>query len=76
MLLLIGSGIWNLVEIILIAAGNVSGLVISGSKSKIMTTCSITALLTAGIVRLSAGFHNMVIIFNVVRALEASSSVI
>ncbi len=74
-LLLIGSGLWNLVEIILIAAGNGSGLVISGSKSKIMITCSITALLTAGIIRLSAGFHNMMIIFNIVRALEVSSSV-
>lgn len=75
-LLLIGSGIWNLVEIILIAAGNVSGLVISGLKSKIMVSCSITSLLTVGFVRLYAGFHNMMIIFNIIRALEVSSSFI
>jgi len=67
-LLLIGSGIWNLVEIMLIAAGNVSGFVISGLKSKIMITCSIKALLMVGIVRLYAGFHNMMIIFNILCA--------
>jgi hypothetical protein len=75
-LLMIGSGIWNLVEIGLIIAGNGSGLFVSGSKSKMMITFSMTSLLIVGIVRLYAGFHHMMIIFNVVRALELSSAVI
>ena len=72
-LLLIGSGIWSLVEIILIAAVNGSSLVTFGSKSEIIITFSITALLTVGIIRLYAGFHNMMIISNALRILELSS---
>jgi hypothetical protein len=75
-LLMIGSGIWNLVEIVLIIAGNGSGLAVSGSKSKMMITFSMTSLLIVGIVRLYAGFHNMILIFNIVRALELSSAVL
>ena len=72
-LLLIGSGIWNLVDFIFVAAVNGSGLVIFGSKSKILIELSITALLIFGIIRLCAGVNNLVVIFNTLRMLALSS---
>ena len=65
-LLMIGSSAWNLIEVSILIIGNVCGFFVSGSKSKIMGVFSITLLLLVGIVRLSAGFHNMIVIFNVV----------
>jgi len=72
-LLLIGSGMWNLVDFISIAAVNGSGLVIFGSKSKILVAFSITALLMLGIIRLCAGVNNMMVIFNTLRMLALPS---
>lgn len=63
-LMMIGSGLWNIVEVTLIILGNGSGFIISGSKSKIMTTFSITALFFVGLIRLFVGFHNINIILN------------
>ena len=65
-LMMIGSGSWNLVEVSILIIGNVYGFFVSGSKSEIMVAFSMTLLLLVGIVRLFAGFHNMMVIFNVV----------
>jgi hypothetical protein len=65
-LMLIETGLWNLFEVSLLFIGNVYGIFVSSSKSKIMVVFSLTLLFLVGIVRLSAGFHNMMIIFNVV----------
>jgi hypothetical protein len=65
-LLMIGSSVWNLVEVSILILGNVCGFFVSGSKSEITGVFSMKLLLLVGIVRLSAGFHNMMIIFNVV----------
>ena len=64
--MMIGSGIWNLVDFSILIIGNVYGFFVSGSKSEIMAVFSMTLLLVVGIVRLFAGFHNMMVIFNVV----------
>jgi len=68
-ILLIGSGIWNLIDFIFVAAVNGSGLVIFGSKSKILIAFSITILLMSGIIRLCAGVNNMMVIFNTLHML-------
>ena len=65
-LLMIGSGSWNLVEVSILIIGNVYGFFVSGSKSEITAVFSMTLLLLVGIMRLFAGFHNMMVIFNVV----------
>jgi len=65
-LMMIGSGVWNLVEVSLLIIGNINGFFVSDSKSEIMAVFSMTLLLLVGIVRLFAGFHNMMVIFNVV----------
>ena len=65
-LMMIGSGSWLLVETSILIIGNVYGFFVSGSKSEIMVVFSMTSLLVVGIVRIFAGFHNMMIIFNVV----------
>ena len=65
-LMMIGSGSWNLVEVSILIIGNVYGYFVSGSKSEIMAVFSMTLLLLVGTVRLSAGFHNLMVIFNVV----------
>ena len=63
-LILIGSGSWNLVEVALIILGNGSGFVASDSKSEMMIAFSMTALLFVGVVRLLAGFHNIIVIYS------------
>ena len=65
-LMMILSGSWNLVEVSLLIIGNVCGFFVSGSKSEIMGVFSMTLLLLVGFVRLFAGFHNMIVIFNVI----------
>ena len=65
-LMMIESGSWILVEVSILLVGNVYGFFVSGSKSEIMGVFSMTLLLLVGFVRLFAGFHNMMIIFNVV----------
>ena len=64
-LMLIGSGSWNLVEVILMILGNGSVFIASNSKSERMIVFSMTALLIAGTVRLLAGFHNMIVICSI-----------
>ena len=71
-LLLIGSGVWHIAEILIIASGTCSGLLVSGSKSKTVIRFSMMALATVGLVRLYAGFHNLVLVSNVVSMLELS----
>lgn len=75
-LLMIGSGFWNIIEISLISMGIGSGLVIAGSKSKIMIMFSMTALFLVGIIRLSVGFHNIILIYNIVDLIKLSSTVV
>ena len=64
-LMLIGSGSWNLVEVILMILGNGSGFFASNTKSEWMIVFSMTALLITGTVRLWAGFHNMIVICSI-----------
>jgi len=72
-LLMIGSGVWNLFEVAVIVAGNGSGFIASCSESRIMTLFSSAALLIVGAIRLVAGFHNVVLVLGIARALELSS---
>ena len=72
-LLMIGSGVWNLFEVVVIVAGNGSGFIASYSESRIMTLFSSAALLIVGAIRLVAGFHNVVLVLGIARALELSS---
>ena len=69
-LLMIGAGIWNVVEILIITMGTTSGFILSSTKSRRMVTMSILALMVVGLVRLYAGVHNIVLITNVGRILE------
>ena len=69
-LLMIGAGVWNVVEILIIAMGTTSGFILSSTKSRRMVTMSILALMVVGLVRLYAGVHNIVLITNVGRILE------
>ena len=69
-LLMIGAGVWNVVEILIIAMGTTSGFILSSTKSRRMVTMSILALMVVGLVRLYAGVHNIVLIINVGRILE------
>lgn len=69
-LLMIGAGVWNVVEILIIAMGTTSGFILSSTKSRRMVTMSILALMGVGLVRLYAGVHNIVLITNVGRILE------
>ena len=64
-LILIGSGSWNLVEVALMILGNGSGFIASNSKSEMTIAFSMTALLFVGVVRLLAGFHNMIVICSI-----------
>jgi hypothetical protein len=75
-LLMIGTGIWNVVEILIIAMGTTSGLILSSTKSRWMVTMSIFALMGVGLVRLYAGVHNIVLITNVGRMLDITSVIL
>ncbi len=75
-LLMIGTGIWNAVEILIIAMGTTSGFILSSTKSRWMVTMSIFALMVVGLVRLYAGVHNIVLITNVGRLLEITSVIL
>jgi hypothetical protein len=72
-LLMIGAGIWNVVEILIIAMGTTSGFILSSTKSRRIVTMSIFALMAVGLVRLYAGVNNIVLITNVGRILEITS---
>ena len=75
-LMLIGSGVWHVVEVLIIAAGIFSGLVASSSKSRILIAFSMISLAMVGLVRLYAGIHNIVLISNIASVLELSSTII
>jgi len=64
-LILIGSGSWNLVGVALMLLGIGSGFIASNSKSEMTITFSMTMLLIVGTVRLLAGFHNMMVICSI-----------
>ena len=72
-LLMIGAGIWNVVEILIIAMGTTSGFILSNTKSRRMVMISILTLIVVGLVRIYAGVHNIVLITNVERILEITS---
>jgi hypothetical protein len=74
-LFMIGSGIWNAVEILVIVMGNSSGVLLSGSKSRGIITMSIATLVAVGLVRLYAGVHNIALITSVGRLLDMTSMV-
>lgn len=69
-LFMIGTGIWNAVEIMIIAMGNSTGLILSSTRSRKLASMLVFTLMTVGIVRLCAGVHNIVLITNVGRVLE------
>ena len=72
-LFMIGAGIWNAVEFLIIAIGNGSGFILSGEKSRGIMTMLIVTLTVAGLVRLIAGVHNIMLISNVGRVLGTVS---
>jgi len=72
-LFMIGAGVWNVVEILIILLGTTSGFILSGTKSRRMVTMSILALMVVGLVRLYAGVHNIVLISNIGSVLEVTS---
>jgi len=74
-LFMIGSGIWNAVEILVIVMGNSSGVLLSGSKSRGILMMSIASLVAVGLVRLYAGVHNIALITSVGRLLDMTSMV-
>ena len=72
-LFMIGAGIWNAVEFLIIVIGNGSGFILSGEKSRGIMTMLIVTLMVAGLVRLIAGVHNIMLISNIVRVLGTVS---
>jgi hypothetical protein len=72
-LFMIGTGIWNAVEIMIIVMGNSSGFILSGTKSRNLVTMFVFTLMAVGIVRLYAGVHNIVLISNIGPVLEMTS---
>ena len=63
-LLLMGFGIWHLIETMIIIAGISSGCLASISKSDPILKLSTIALMSGGLVRFSAGIQNIAIILN------------
>ena len=63
-LLLMGYGIWHLIESMIIIAGISSGCLASMSKSDPVLKLSTIALMSGGLVRFSAGIQNIAIILN------------
>ena len=63
-LLLMGFGIWHLIESMVIMAGIGSGCLASMSKSDPVLKLSTVALMSGGLVRFSAGIQNITIILN------------
>ncbi len=72
-LFMIGAGIWNAVDILILMIGNGSGFILSGAKSRGIMTMLIVTLMAAGLVRLIAGVHNIMLISNIVSVLGTTS---
>ncbi len=72
-LFMIGAGIWNAVDILILMIGNGLGFILSGAKSRGIMTMLIVTLMAAGLVRLIAGVHNIMLISNIVSVLGTTS---
>ena len=72
-LFMIGAGIWNAVDILILVIGNGSGFILSGAKSRGIMTMLLVTLMVVGLVRLIAGVHNIMLISNIVRVLGTAS---
>jgi hypothetical protein len=72
-LFMIGTGIWNAVDILIIVMGNSTGFILSGEKSRGIMTMLIVTLVVAGLVRMVAGVHNIMLVSNVGRVLGTAS---
>ena len=72
-LFMIGAGIWNAVDILIIVIGNSSGFILSGSKTRGIMTMLIVTLTIAGLVRMIAGVHNIMLVSNIGRVLGTAS---
>jgi len=63
---MIGAGIWNLFEIVLILAGVGSAFVILWDNSKELVSFSMVGLGSVGIIRMYAGVLNIILISNII----------
>lgn len=64
-LILLGYGVWHLVEFLVIAAGIGSGFLAVRSKSGVIPRLSMMILFSGGLIRFYAGLHNLIIIINI-----------
>lgn len=64
-LLLSECDIWHIVEILIIAAGIVSGVLLFRGDLSFRQRSPVTALLIVGFIRFVAGVHNITVILNV-----------
>jgi hypothetical protein len=63
---MIGSGIWNLFELVLILTGAGSAFVILRDNSRELVSLSMVGLGSVGIIRMYAGVLNIILVSNII----------